>query len=312
MGPRGSPMSGPGGLPHSASNIRPAIQQLQQVLRGPHNQEQVNELQNILRTNPNLMAAFIKQKREQQQMSQRGMAPNQGPRMPGPPGPPQGHPGMNHQQMSQHQMRSMPGPQHQDGWAVPRGRGPPMQHGGMYQPGMPPSSSYQPQPPQQMSQRGMPPQMGHYGMTGGQGRYPGEGGPGMQQGGMQQGGMQPGGMQPGDGMMGGMQQNIRPGGMMPNNLLQQVRSPPTSLPQHTRSPQPMPSPRQQASASPAMMGDGSMGGMMQGGIPGRPPSAPMQQNFPPSEYEQQQQQQQFQENQNLTPQEELSKFVDSL
>lgn len=114
--------------------------------------------------------------------------------------------------------------------------------------------------------------------------------------------------------------------------MHQVRSP-APLPPHTRSPQPGQSPRQQAVASPAVMqqpGDpnappGAMGGMIQPGTPGAPPHSYGQQmppNMPP-------QQQDFNdqgyggiqpgvgapglpENSTLTPQKELSKFVDSL
>ena len=276
MMPRGQQGMGP---PTANANL---LRQLEIALKSPNSAQQHQEIMELLKSNPQLMDAFIK--RKNQGAMRGGMNWPQRRPAPHPMGPNQMPPGMYTQPGPQnpgYQMRGMM-PQHM-----------PPQYGG-------PRGPYQGSPDQGMAQPGGPP-MGH----------------------------QPGGAPP-------MRGQVPPGAPMHHNhqLLGQVRSP-APLPPHTRSPQPGQSPRQQATSSPAIMQPGvdpnapNMVGMMQPGTPGQGHYAPqMNTNMPP-----QQNAPDFvggdqgfgggppgsvppggaqPPDSALTPQEELSKFVDSL
>lgn len=279
----GSRVMGPGGMGQRMANPQgmmagsrgsPSVDQILMALKQPHTPQQKQQLMEMMRKNPEIMASLIKHKGQSQQQQQGGPPPNMG-------GPPQ--PG--------HHVRPMHGSQPPEMWAHRQSR-PAMGSSNMYgQPGMPPNTAYQ------MPSRAMhPQQMAQY--SSGQPRYPGPGNDMMSQ---------------SPGVVMGHQQPMRaPGGMHPSHMLQQaVKSPPpVSLPQHTRSPQPMPSPRQQSTASPAtLMQHDPMGNMMGG--PGQPGGYPLpmsagggmqQGDFDQSAYASQQQlqpQQQPQDNMSL-------------
>lgn len=239
----GIPM-GPGGGQSRSNTIpnRASVQQLQQLMKASGNTEHQRQLlTQLLKQKPSLMSTYIKLK-EHSQLPNASMSGQ----------PPGGASGPVPSMSPHHQMPMRTGPvashqmQQADMWHM-RGSRPgsvPPGHGMYPQQAVPPGGGYQPQmgAPRPMHPHAVP----QYG--GGQ-RYPGP-----------------------DSMMGPQQQQMRPTHSMHHSqMLQQVRSPPTSMPQHTRSPQPMPSPRQQATASPAMLqhqqSSDSMGGMM----PNQPP-----------------------------------------
>ena len=283
MGPMG-PMPGQGMGPNpsgqSPANIN-IMKKLEMALKSPSSPQQHQELMELLKRNPALMDAYIKRKSQSSQGPHGPHGHQQAPHMGGPmapqmrPAPPE----MWHRRTGPMQSNMYAQPQNPNYQPPMGGRGPMM-------------------PPSGMSTQ--------YNM--GQPRYHGPDNGGMAQ----------------PAMSGHQQQAMRATGPH-NQLLHQVRSP-TSLQQHTRSPQPIQSPRQQASASPALMqSDNAMGGMMQPGTPST------QHNFPPMNTGNMQQQHpeygdglvgfggpaaqgapQGQENGALTPQEELTKFVDSL
>ena len=101
VGPRGQP--GQGGV---RPTMQLSLKQLIQALKSPQSKEQHDQVLNILKSNPSLMAAFIKQRAQQQQQNQRG---GQGP---GVQGGAQGGPQMMPQQAPgqapQMQMQGMP------------------------------------------------------------------------------------------------------------------------------------------------------------------------------------------------------------
>ena len=86
MGPQGQGQPGQGG-------VRPtwqlSLQQLIQALKSPQSKEQHKQVLSILKSNPSLRAAFIRQRAQQQQQNQQG---GQGP--PGGQGGAQGGPQM--------------------------------------------------------------------------------------------------------------------------------------------------------------------------------------------------------------------------
>lgn len=214
------------------------MKKLEMALKSPSSPQQHQELMELLKRNPKLMDAYIKSKNQNQPHQQAAGGGGQPPPHLGGQVPPHMRQEMWHRRPTQMQSNPM--------------------QSSMYSQAPQPPGAYQPQ----MAPRGpmMPPNMPQYGMVGGHG--------GMTQ-----------------GMSVGHQQAMRggagvpgvpgPGSVHHNQLLQQVVRSPTSLPQHTRSPQPMPSPRQQhraQSASPAALmqhqqqstdNTAAMGAMMQ-------------------------------------------------
>ena len=272
-----------GGLPNST-----ILKKLEMALKSPTSPQQCQDVTEILKRNPYLIDAFMKRKKPsgpgphvQHSLPQQQPMPPQA--MPPQGMPPQGMP-----------PQGMPQAMRPDMWGHRR---PPMHYQQAQNP------NYQ----QSMGARTMlPPGSMHsqYGM--GQPRY-----------------------HTPDNSGGMSQQQVMRSSAPHNQLLQQVRSP-TSLQHHTRSPQPIQSiqsPRQQASASPALMQptDNAVGmaGMMQAA----PTSA--QHNFssmntgnmPHMDYGEQQSafnappgqlSQLGPDNGSLTPQDELTNFVDKL
>jgi len=249
-------MGASGGMTSNNQNL---MKMLEYHLKSPSSPQQIQGLMELLKRNPALMDAYIKRKSQNPQGAHGAQGP---PSHRQPPGHMPSH--MPPHPSAQQQMRS-------DVWHHRAAN--PMQSG-MYQQQ---SAGYQ----QQLGPRGgmMPPGMSQYGVVGTQSRYhtppdnaslpqvmgqvPRQPLPNMRGSAPPVGGGVSG--------QGGMS------GMLHNQLMQQVvRSPNTSHPQHTRSPQPSQppsqSPRQQVSApSPAMLSsDGSViGSMMQQG-PGTP------------------------------------------
>lgn len=263
------------------SGNRPNVESLLAALKQSPNPQHRQQLMEIMRKNPEIMASIIKQKDHQGQQQPQGAPP---PNMGGPPQP------------GPHVRPMHPG-QHQDVYYQRQGR-PPVMGSNMYQqPGMPPNTAYQ----HPMQSRPMPPHpMPQY--SGGQPRYAGPGNDMMSR---------------SPGVMGHQQQMRAPAGMHPSHMLQQtVKSPPpVSHPQHACSPQPMPSPRQQSTASPATLMQQQqadpMGAMMGGqGQPGYSPmvsnSSMQQGDFDQSSFGNQSSLQQHQQ------QDSLDKFVQNL
>jgi len=331
MGGGGRPMGQPGGMPGAGGHVperrtMQCLQQLIQALKSPQSPEQQAQVLQILKSNPNLMAAFIKQRATNQQPGHPGSGgqagnqgtnqiinqlagslQGQGPTGPGAPGGPN-VPNQNIGPMPPQGMMGQGGPgpagQSMMGQGGPGPGGGQPQQGMMQQPGMmqqqqryrpihlqqqpgqfpggggQPGQFQQPAPPQYQVQGNMGPRMGSYGP---------------------QGMRQPG-----------------PGAMMNQQMFSQVRSPsPGGMP--VRSPNPGQSPRppphaamvqsphansphhmqmDDGSNSHMMLGQnnsmgGGMGGM-QGGMGGMDGSG------------------QGDQTNNMTPQDQLSKFVETL
>jgi len=70
-GAAGGPMGNPAAVAAAAGNMlqKQALQQLMQTLRSPQTPEQHQQILSILQSNPQLMAAFIKQRQQQLQAS---------------------------------------------------------------------------------------------------------------------------------------------------------------------------------------------------------------------------------------------------
>ncbi|XP_066489479.1 histone acetyltransferase p300 [Tiliqua scincoides] len=142
-----SPQPGMGQVPGAAQpkqNSLPqaALQNLLRTLRSPSSPMQQQQVLNILHSNPQLLAAFIKQRAAK-------YAGNQNPQgMPGQPGMPQGQPGLQQQQAMAGQQGVHPNPAMQNMN--------PMQPG-VQRPNMPQQSPPQ-QPPPQQTMGGMNPQ----------------------------------------------------------------------------------------------------------------------------------------------------------
>merc|ERR1719460_284071 len=71
MGPQGQGPPGQGGV---RPTMQLSLQQLIQALKSPQSKEQHEQVLSILKSNPSLMAAFIKQRAQQQQQNQQGGA----------------------------------------------------------------------------------------------------------------------------------------------------------------------------------------------------------------------------------------------
>lgn len=247
MGPGPGGMGPGGGGGHSA-NVS-LMRKLELALKSPINPGQNQNLMELLKRHPALMAAYMKRKTHDQSMDQHQQ---QHPQHGGPPhmvgsGAGQLPPQMGRQDMWHH--RQAPPMQPSMYSQQPQNPG----GGGVYQQQMPGRGPMLPpnMPPQQYSMVG----------GGGQPRYHAPNDPSAM------------GMQ---GHPQGMRGNAVPNPHH-NQLLHQVRSP-TSMPQHTRSPQPTPSPRGQhgsATASPALLQQGDpgpgMGAMMRPRTPGGGP-----------------------------------------
>uniref|UniRef100_A0A8C3ICL9 histone acetyltransferase n=1 Tax=Chrysemys picta bellii TaxID=8478 RepID=A0A8C3ICL9_CHRPI len=146
----GQPMN----MPKPASLPQAALQNLLRTLRSPSSPMQQQQVLNILHSNPQLLAAFIKQRAAKYAVSQNPQG------MPGQPGMPQGQPGLQPQ----------PAMQGQQGGVHPN---PAMQNmnpmqAGVQRPSMPQQTQQQQQPQQAMG--GMNPQaqpmnMNHSGMS---------------------------------------------------------------------------------------------------------------------------------------------------
>ena len=230
MGPQGQGPPGQGGV---RPTMQLSLQQLIQALKSPQSKEQHEQVLSILKSNPSLMAAFIKQRAQQQQQNQQG-----GAQVPGGQGGAQGGPQMMPQQggvQPQMQMQGMPNQGQQQGMMVQQ-----------QQQGMAPQQMAQAvgQPQQQQQQMQQQHQQRYRAIHLQQQQ--------QQQGNFQQGQQQGGFQQPAPpyqrmgmpgnqggqfGGGGGMMQ----GGPMAQQMLSQVRSPPPGMP--VRSPQAGASPR---------------------------------------------------------------------
>jgi len=292
------------------NQTRPSMQSLQlliSALKSPNynSQQQQQQVMSILKSNPSLMAAFLKQRNQQQQQQQQQQQGGQGVPVGGPGGASQGGP-LQQQQV----VTSTGGPQ-----GAPQGmmqQGPPQM-----QPGQPQQQQMMPQQQpryrsvqlqQQQAQQPQPNQFGQFQQPappyrpmgpGGQPRAPQYGGPNMMHQGM------------GPGM--GPQSSVS---MAAQQMLAQVRSPPPNV----RSPGPrgppmvgpmgMASPRMQQSPNrhPNPMDDMGSSQMMLGQGQG-PPGAPVPQGGPPGQGNGDPDNGQ---NSGMTPQDQLSKYVETL
>ncbi|KAH0616852.1 hypothetical protein JD844_028280 [Phrynosoma platyrhinos] len=154
-----SPQPGMGQVPGAAQSKpsslpQAALQNLLRTLRSPSSPSQQQQVLHILHSNPQLLAAFIKQRAAK-------YAGNQNPQgMPGQPGMPQGQPGLQQQQAMPGQQGVHPNPAMQNMN--------PMQ-AGVQRPSMPQQSPPQQPPPQQamggMNPQAQPMNMNHSGMS---------------------------------------------------------------------------------------------------------------------------------------------------
>ncbi|KAK9399888.1 hypothetical protein NXF25_012907 [Crotalus adamanteus] len=149
----GTAPSKPGSLPQAA------LQNLLRTLRSPSSPMQQQQVLNILHSNPQLLAAFIKQRAAK-------YAGNPNPQgMPGQPGMPQGQPSLQQQQQQQQQV--MPGQQGVHSNPAMQNMNP--MQAGVQRPSMPQQSPPQQPPPQQamggMNPQAQPMNMNHSGMS---------------------------------------------------------------------------------------------------------------------------------------------------
>ncbi|KAL7982444.1 hypothetical protein Chor_010042 [Crotalus horridus] len=148
----GTAPSKPGSLPQAA------LQNLLRTLRSPSSPMQQQQVLNILHSNPQLLAAFIKQRAAK-------YAGNPNPQgMPGQPGMPQGQPSLQQQQQQQ---QVMPGQQGVHSNPAMQNMNP--MQAGVQRPSMPQQSPPQQPPPQQamggMNPQAQPMNMNHSGMS---------------------------------------------------------------------------------------------------------------------------------------------------
>ncbi|XP_014253868.1 CREB-binding protein isoform X3 [Cimex lectularius] len=264
-----------------------ALQQLLQTLRSPTTPEQQQQILHILKTNPQLMAAFIKQRQQQQQQQQQ-----QNQQAGAQQAQPTGQQQQQQQQMQQHllqqnrmhmQMLSQQQQQQQQQQPSNQAAGQPQQSWFKHQQMMVLQQRQQQQQQQQQqftpgyqSQQQRMPGVRSYQGFGEGNQYPVKPSPGV---------ASPQGSVMGPPMV--QSQSGQPGPQQP----QMMRSPPPiRSPQPNPSPRPVPSPRTQPVPSPTDMMLSQLGPNMHHQSP-----APSQQD--PND---------------LTPQDQLSKFVEQL